>query len=196
MDLPVEHEELEAALRRCGVTWNASQAHGFLCGRLALLGVAARTEWIDQLTAGTDIDDALRSDCGSVLESVFNATSQQLADRLSGFMPLLPGDEAPAGERAEALAHWSEGFLHGLVSGQHPESLRTRLATEPLSDIIKDLLEITRATAEDESDDDETNEQAYAELVEYIRVAAQLTYEELAGFRAQPAPQQDTDSVH
>ncbi len=33
----------------------------------------------------------------------------------------------------------------------------------------------------------ETNEAAYAELVEYLRVAAQLTYEELADIRNGPA---------
>ena len=44
------------------------------------------------------------------------------------------------------------------------------------------MLEITRATVEDDSDD-ASNEEAYVELVEYLRVAAQLTYEELAEFR-------------
>jgi uncharacterized protein YgfB (UPF0149 family) len=48
------------------------------------------------------------------------------------------------------------------------------------------MLEMTRATADDDIDD-EDSEQAYVELVEYIRVAAQLAFEELAGFRAQGA---------
>ena len=44
-------------------------------------------------------------------------------------------------------------------------------------------LEISRATVADDSDE-EDNETAYSELVEYLRVAAQLTYEELAEFRS------------
>ena len=44
------------------------------------------------------------------------------------------------------------------------------------------MLQITRA-AVDEEIDEETNEAAYAELVEYIRVAAQLAYEELTDIR-------------
>ena len=188
MDRRLEHDEVDAALRRCGTTWNASQAHGLLCSRLAVRGVGARTEWLDQLTAGTEPANALRKECVATLDSLFDATSRLLAERQSEFMLLLPEDERPAPERADALAHWCEGFLHGLVSGPHPESLRTQLATEPLSDIIKDLLEITRATAED-SGDEESTEEAYVELVEYIRVAAQLTYEELAGFRSQEAGQ-------
>ena len=52
------------------------------------------------------------------------------------------------------------------------------------------MLEITRAAA-DEGDGTESDEEAYAELVEYLRVAAQLTYEELAGIR-RPDPEADS----
>ena len=72
--------------------------------------------------------------------------------------------------------------MHGLVSSQHEQALKDRLAAEPLSDIIRDMLQITRAGIDEESDD-EDNEAAYAEIVEYIRVAAQLAYEELADIR-------------
>jgi hypothetical protein len=34
------------------------------------------------------------------------------------------------------------------------------------------------------------------ELVEYIRVAAQLAFEELAGFRAQGTAEPDSDAIH
>ena len=44
------------------------------------------------------------------------------------------------------------------------------------------MLQITRASVDAESDA-ETNEAAYAEIVEYMRVAAQLAYEELADLR-------------
>jgi uncharacterized protein YgfB (UPF0149 family) len=44
------------------------------------------------------------------------------------------------------------------------------------------MLQITRATIDDESDA-EDNEAAYIEIVEYMRVAAQLAYEELADLR-------------
>ena len=49
--------------------------------------------------------------------------------------------------------------------------------------------EISRASG-DEADADESNEQAYAELVEFIRVAAQVVFEELLPLRQQvyPAP--------
>jgi hypothetical protein len=195
MNRSVEHDRLEVALRQCGATWNASQAHGFLCSRIAVRGTGARSAWFAHLATGVEKDKVQAGECGATLEALFTITWRQLAERQSQFVPLLPDDGRPAQERAEALAHWCEGFLHGLVSGPHPETLRTRLSTEPLSDIIKDMLEITRATVDDDHDADD-NEEAYVELVEYIRVAAQLVFEELAGFRAGDAAESDGDAVH
>jgi uncharacterized protein YgfB (UPF0149 family) len=183
MDISIDHDQLEAALRRCGSTWDSSQAHGLLCGRLAVLGTDGAMMWLEQVLEGLSPDDALRAECESMLETLFQTTWKQLAERQSELDLLLPDDEEDVAVRAEALGHWCEGFLHGVVSGKYPEKLKSRLAEEPVSSLIKDMLEITRA-AFGEDDDDETNEQAYTELVEYVRVGVQLIYEELAELRA------------
>ena len=185
MEQSVNHDELDAALKRCGATWDAGQAHGLLCSRLAILGTDAGIGWLDQVLEGSNPDDALRRECESMLDALYAFTHRQLAERQSEFEPLLPDDSDSTMVRADAIARWCEGFLHGLVSGSPDERLKERLASDPLSDIIKDMLQITRATV-DEDLDDETNESAYEELVEYLRVAAQLTYEELAEFRSPP----------
>lgn len=181
----VNHDELDAALKRCGATWDAGQAHGLLCSRLAVLGADAGTGWLDQVLAGSDPDNVLRRECEILLDALYAYTHRQLSQRQSEFQPLLPDDSDSTIIRAEAIAHWCEGFLHGLVSGSPDVGLKKRLADEPLSDIIKDMLQITRATV-DEDTEEETNEAAYADLVEYLRVAVQLTYEELAEFRSAP----------
>jgi hypothetical protein len=181
----VNHDELDAALKRCGATWDAGQAHGLLCSRLAVLGADAGSGWLDQVLAGSDPDNVLRRECEILLDALYAYTHLQLSQRRSEFQPLLPDDSDSTIIRAEAIAHWCEGFLHGLVSGSPDVGLKKRLADEPLSDIIKDMLQITRATV-DEDTEEETNEAAYADLVEYLRVAAQLTFEELAEFRLAP----------
>jgi len=117
-----------------------------------------------------------------MLDTLYQSTFWQLSERLSDFALLLPDDDSDADYRATAMAHWCEGFLHGLVSARHGDALRDRLAAEPLADIIRDILQITRAEV-DGATDAETNEAAYAELVEYLRVAAQLAYEELSDIR-------------
>ena len=185
MELTIDHHELDAALRRCGSTWNAGQTHGLLCSRLALAGSDGASRWLAQVLADTDPDNAMRTECEAMLEALCTATWQQLSQRQSDFILLLPGDDDPAQARAEAIGQWCEGFLHGLVSETHGDKLRECLTRDPLSEIIKDLLEITRATVDDEADD-ESSENAYSDLMEYLRVAAQLTYEELAEFRGPP----------
>ena len=182
MQEKVDHDELEGALQRCGAGWDAAQTHGLLTGKLAVAGVGAGPDWLLQVLDGTDEANAELNTCRKMLDSLYQATYWQLSERLSEFEPLLPDDRADAVVRTSALAHWCEGFLHGLVSAQHGDALRDRLAAEPLADIIRDMLQITRAEV-DYDTDTETNEAAYAELVEYLRVAAQLAYEELAELR-------------
>lgn len=182
MDEKVPHDILEDTLQRCGSNWNAAQAHGLLTGRLAVAGVPAGPDWLLQVLEETAEKNALRVECQKLLDQLYQATYWQLSERLSEFEPLLPVDSERMDVRIAALGHWSEGFLHGLVSAKHDEQLKQRLAAEPLSDIIKDMLQITRAGVDGDIDHEE-NESAYVEIVEYLRVTAQLSYEELADIR-------------
>jgi hypothetical protein len=196
-ELTIDHNELDAALRRCGSTWNAGQTHGLLCSRLALAGPEGASRWLAQVLADTDPENTLCTECRAMLEALCTSTWHQLSERQSDFMLLLPDDDDSAQVRTEAMGQWCEGFLHGLVSEAHGDELRERLASDPLSDIIKDLLEITRASVGEEADEPATDN-AFAELVEYLRVAAQLTYEELAEFREPSSipPQFNSPTLH
>jgi uncharacterized protein len=175
MDEKVEYDTLEESLKRCGSNWDAAQTHGLLTGRLAIAGAPAGPEWMLQVLEGVEEGNALRTECQKHLDTLYQSTFWQLSERLSEFEPLLPNDDDDVGTRTAALAHWCEGFLHGLVSAKHGDGL-------------KDMLQITRAGLDEESDQEE-NESAYVELVEYLRVAAQLCYEELADIRN---PKSDT----
>ena len=189
MEPTIHYDDLDDLLRRCGATWDAAQAHGLLSGRLAVGGAASGFDWLSKVLQGTDAGDAPCEECAGVLTSLFEDTYRRLAERQSEFEPLLPDDDDATSIRAAALARWCEGYLHGLVSFDTDEAVKERLAAEPIADIIKDFLQITRADADDDSDD-ATNETAYAELVEYLRVASQLVYEELADLRETNASSQ------
>jgi uncharacterized protein YgfB (UPF0149 family) len=54
-------------------------------------------------------------------------------------------------------------------------------------EIVRDFAEITRAGV-DARQGEESNESAYAELVEFVRVGVQLLFEDLAAARRLPAP--------
>ena len=182
MTSDTEYEPLNDALKRAGSSWDAAQAHGLLAGRLAVGGAAAGPDWLGQVMEGTDPSNVLPKECAALLNEIFQSTERHFSERLSQFMPLLPSENESRAARTEAIGHWSEGYLHGLVSSEHSEPMKKRLAAEPVAGIIKDLLAITQATVEDDSDREE-DEAAYTEIVEYIRVAAQIVYEELASMR-------------
>lgn len=196
MTSSIDHNQVDAVLRDAGSSWSAAQSHGLLCSRLAVLGRDAGGDWLAQILEGNQSLETLPAEDGELFDSLFAETYRSLAERQSEFVPLLPDDSEPMAVVATGLADWSEGFLHGLVTSVESETLKEKLAAEPISDIIKDLLELTRAEADEESDT-EDNAQAIAELVEYLRVAAQLIYEELAEIRHGEATQAPgTDSIH
>ena len=194
MQQGIDHYVLEDALRQCGSNWDASQTHGLLSGRLAIAGSDSGFDWLSQVLEGTEQADTIRDECESMLGQLFEVTYRQLTERQSGFEPLLPSEDDCTVVRATALAHWCEGFLHALVAAHNGDELKTRLAAEPLADIIRDMLQITRASA-DEDDNTESDDSAYTELVEYVRVAAQLVYEELADLR-HPTREPAVDALH
>lgn len=196
MSIADSYDDVDGALKRCGSTWNGAQAHGLLCGRLAVRGATGAAAWLDQLLQNVEQGNALRSECEKQLDELLQATWQQLGERQSEFELLLPNDDESVELRTRAMAEWSEGFLHGLVADKHAKAVRERLAEEPLSDLIKDMLEITRAGPGGEEDNEE-NEAAYTELVEYLRVATQLAYEELADLRRSAAVGRSTkETLH
>lgn len=179
----VDHHDLDEVLRQSGSSWSAGQAHGLLCSRLAVAGASGAEQWFELVLAETSPENALRAECEDRLERLCAITWRQLVERQSEFELLLPDDDDSTVVRAEAMAHWCEGFLHGLVSEKHNEELKARLAADPLADIIRDMLQITRAASEEDGVG-EDEESAWVELVEYLRVATQLTYEELADLRS------------
>ena len=101
------------------------------------------------------------------------------------FQPLLPGDDASIGDRTSALGEWCQGFLYGLGTGVGG-CRRLRVLQGEAAEVVRDMTEITHVDV-DPDDDPESNEAAYAELVEFVRVGVQLLYEHLQPLR-EPVP--------
>lgn len=188
MSKEVDYDDLEESLARCGATWNAAQAHGLLCARLTVDGADAIPAAVEQVLEGCAPNDALCTESADLLAGIAAGTLARFRERQSAFTLFLPDDAQPAEVRTRALADWSEAYLHGIVSGEgtRSEALRARIAGEPVADVVRDLLQITRATVDPDSDHDEV-EESYTEVAEYLRVAAQLVYEELAEVRQEAA---------
>lgn len=182
MNETLPYADLAAALNRLGSPEEASEFHGTLCGILCTLPPAEIDPLdlldvpVDELRDDEEAELLLRSVAGQTLESLMSSDMH--------FAPLLPGDELPLATRVQALALWCQGFLFGLSSRRHIDLLA---CSEEAREIIGDLSQFTQAGL-DAGDDQEIEENAYVELVEYIRVGAQLIFMEMSP-STHPAPQ-------
>lgn len=179
----IRFKDFEDALAGAGGLADAAEAHGSLCGALCSLSPYKMQDWVNEiLPDGAAISDQ----SAAIIERVFTATARSFGEQGMEFEPLLPDDEQPLNGRANALALWCTGFLYGLGAGNISD---LEALSGDVGEIVRDFTEISRATGDD-AEADESNEQAYAELVEFIRVAAQVVFEELLPLRRQVYPAQ------
>jgi len=163
---------------------HAVEAHGCLCGALCARRVFLPSEWLEEILADSDDENSLETVAGA-LADLYDRSASDLDGIELEFSPLLPDDDAPVEARVAALAEWCQGFLYGIgASG----TLANAVLGDDMQEFLTDLAELTRVDASGEADA-EAEEEAYAELVEYVRVGVQLVYDQLAVTRAgQPEP--------
>ncbi|WP_028080590.1 UPF0149 family protein [Solimonas soli] len=171
MPSSIAYEQLSEALARLGRGDDAAEYHGALCGALSV----AKPNDIDLLRL-IEHGEAVPNDAEArrTLAALRDETVEALQDSEMRFDLLLPDDEVALVPRVRALVAWCEGFLYGLAS--RPGVKLDKLSGDA-REIVRDLTEFTQAAVGD--DDPDIEEGAFAELVEYVRVGAQLLYMEL-----------------
>ncbi|NND64862.1 MAG: UPF0149 family protein [Gammaproteobacteria bacterium] len=143
-----------------------SDVQAVLVGLLCAHSPKARETWLHYLSL-----DGL-ADPNANVEAIVSEQRQQLAAEDFDFQLLLPDDDTALSDRVEALTAWCQSFVTGLgLAGIDGESSLKGECKE----IYDDLMSMTHADASlDESE--EEAEAAFAELVEFVRVAAQLFF--------------------
>lgn len=171
----LDYSEIQQALHGAHALAQAAEAHGTLAGGLCATVAYRFEDWLAEILpegqAGPHATEALRE--------LFESTAGALSAAQMEFNPLLPEDAEPIDARATALGLWCQGFLYGL--GASPINDATQLPGD-LGEIVRDLTEITRVGV-DSAESLESNEGAYAELVEFVRVGVQLVFDELESLR-------------
>lgn len=171
----MRYAELQQVLGDAKGLTEAAEAHGTLTGALCAASAYRLEDWLGEILPDGRADPMTHESC----RACFEATARALRDADMAFQVLLPDDDEPIDARATALGQWCQGFLYGL--GTSPIDDVTGLPGE-VGEVVRDLSEITRIGV-DARESLESNESAYAELVEFVRVGVQLLFEELAPFR-------------
>ncbi|MCP1672992.1 yecA family protein [Natronocella acetinitrilica] len=170
---PIDYDDVQAALSAVGSPMDAAEAHGILCGLFAAAGQADAAGWMAQVLDGTEPRGEEARRVLERLASTYDETRRGLDDSNLSFDLLLPGDATPLHERAAALGGWCSGFLFGLGSGSEAKALPSGGDVE---EAVAGLAEIARVDAEAADGSDEA---AYSELVEFVRVSALMIRENL-----------------
>ncbi|MGH8504577.1 MAG: UPF0149 family protein [Stenotrophobium sp.] len=186
MESAIRYDDLHMTLARLDYDEDAAGYHGALCGTLCVMSPGEINPQ-ELLTPGEENLKVADTESRNLLVRLLDQSLRSLQDDENGFTPLLPDDEAVLAARVQALSAWCEGFLFGLASRPRFD---IETCSEEAREIIQDFTQFTRASVA-QDDDMEIEEAAYAELVEYIRVGAQLIYMEL---RRQPTPDPGTSA--
>lgn len=182
--LQVTFAEVVRVLEGLGSSVSAAEAHGCLVGALCTTQHYPMERWLEEIIP----DEERRADDDSqqALRLLYADTLNALRGENLDFEVLLPGDEIPLATRAGGLSQWCQGFLYGFGTGQ-VQGVAPKEGDLPtnVNEILNDLTHIGRASVEIEGDDDnESEEEAYAEVVEYVRVGVQLIHDELVPAQA------------
>lgn len=163
------YTEVMDELKKSPVKYNASQVHGLLCGLLCSPSEQLHEKWEKILFGEKHLKNK------ATLEQLFEITHQQLSEFSFEFSLLLPGDDADINDRTEALGLWCQGFLTGLEHAKIPIQHRK---PSDITEALNDIIEISQVNFGDIADDEE-DETAYFELVEYVRLAVLMIFQDL-----------------
>ena len=184
----IDFESIDSLFSQLGLGLDPAECHGSLCGLLCASDAVKGAAWVNQVLAGhLDLPEAespplqggAQGEEHALLLILYKETAGQLDDPEFGFSLLLPDDTVPLAQRVESLALWCQGFLAGLGLGGLQD--QSKLPGDS-HEVMRDFVEISRLG---HGDDGVTNEDeaAFAEIVEYVRMAVLLVYEELRPLR-------------
>ncbi|MBS9422393.1 YecA family protein [Photorhabdus caribbeanensis] len=163
-----DYQSFDEILHQQSVALTAAEMHGLISGLLC--GGNRDSSW--QVLVHDLANDGLAFShpLAQQLRELREITFESLDDSNFAFSLLLPDEDDNVFERADALAGWVNHFLLGLGVAQPKFADR-----KEIGEIIGDLRNIGLLGYE-ESDDQEELAQALEEVLEYVRVAAQLCY--------------------
>ena len=192
--LQVTFAEMVRVLEGLGSSVPAAEAHGCLVGALCTSPHYPMERWLEEIIP--DEDRRSDDDAQQALRLLYADTLNSLRGEDMDFDVLLPDDDIPLVSRAGGLSQWCQGFLYGFGTGQATKQAGNRAGEQAgnqastaadaqdelpvnVTEILNDLTHIGRASVEIEGEGDESEEEAYAEVVEYVRVGVQLIHDEL-----------------
>jgi uncharacterized protein len=173
----MDYERIEDILRADGRGMTAPRLHGLISALVCVGGGGEDALRVMQALAAPEAHPGGEPE--PELAAVVDRLGAEVAERLAAgafeFPLMLPEDEAGISAGTEALGQWCDGFVFGIAQGQAGRA--DGGLPGPVAEVVRDMMAISEAEPGGDLPEDELR--ALVELQEYVKVAAQLVYEEL-----------------
>jgi len=165
-----DYEQIADMLIAAKSTFHPAEVHGLLCGHI--IGTSGQADKsLQKLILGKNKNPEYHAE----LQQLYEISYHLMSEFSFEFTLLLPDDDSKINLRTEALGLWCQGFLTGLQQTNIPVQNREE---SDVTETINDFIEIAQVNYDDIADDDE-DETAYFELVEYVRLGVLLIFNDL-----------------
>lgn len=179
MSADLDHASLANALETLQLGVNASDLHGSLVGYLCAGARVNGDNWLDALQLDPGDGTAVRNE---VLQRLYRSCRSQVDDSPTHIAQLLPARTAVLAARATALVEWCRGFLGGFGLGG---ATRRQPLSAEADDILRDLGVI--AASHFDVGEDAEDEQALADVIDFVGVACAALYREIGSRERAPS---------
>ncbi|WP_371188729.1 UPF0149 family protein [Thalassotalea maritima] len=166
---------------------HASEIHGLLTGVISAGFPFEDESFLTLISDFFNNGEGLGKNLKDLLKSMYADIWQAMIDDSFGFQLLIPDDDESLTERGQALGLWVQGYNLGFGLQQKDN----KDFSADVKEIINDFANIANLSTE--MDDDEETENAYFELLEYVRISALLCFAELG---AKPAQRSGKNTLH
>jgi uncharacterized protein YgfB (UPF0149 family) len=169
-------DKVSTFLSTIGANLDAAKTHGILCAFICCGNIMDGKCWLAPILEAQALEVGQEGDHRSILMELYEASWQKLQSMEFDFKLLLPDEESPLSMRAHALSQWCLGFILGLeMAGLN----REEGVSEDVDEFFQHLEEIAELDHQHLSAD-ASDEPAYTEVIEYVRIGILMVYNDMA----------------
>lgn len=167
------YETFSSTLKQNNIVVDAAEIQGILCGMLAGGMNLDNREWTEALNDVVNQGENMNAVVIEQTTQMYDQLCQEFVEADFALKMCLPNDDSPLNERGAALVNWVQGFLLGF--GLQQQDLTN--CSEEVKEALEDFSQISKM--DEEMNDDEESEQAFFEVVEYVRIGTMLCFNEM-----------------
>ena len=171
-------EYIDQIRQKAGISIDVSEYHGKICACLCLENLEAETLLPEEINADISSLSSETMKLKDVLLGLIAETLEKLNDTEMTFYPLLSPDSESLTNRTLSLSSWCGGFIDGFGLAIVQKNISMNPTKQGITgEIIEDFSQISKLTSASVMNED-SEELAYMEVLEYVRVGTQLIFEE------------------